>query len=198
MAHDRTPEEIESEAKLVRLQLLASGACIWERARPARLVDSVKSVASRKMSDVGAQVAQSSNAASLVLLGGTIVYVLMMMARPPRRRDPVMPVIAADVEAALRASEKPSLSTELKAAALSALGIGLGYVAGSAVPRSKVEDEFFGPVREVVSRETSKFIDTHAEGMKQSAANLFGLSRIAAATLATLAVIADQTKAKRS
>jgi hypothetical protein len=198
MAHDRTPEEIESEAKLVRLQLLASGAVIWERARPARLVDAVKSVASRKMSDVGAQVAQSSNAVSLVLLGGTIVSVLMMMARPPRRRDPVMPVIAADVEAALRASEKPSLSTELKAAALSALGIGLGYVAGSAVPRSKVEDEFVGPVREVVSRETSKFIDTHAEGMKQSAANLFGLSRIAAATLATLAVIADQTKAKRS
>ena len=77
---------------------------------------------------------------------------------------------------------------------LAAVGLGAGYYAGHFAPRSKIEEEIAGELSRDLGGRLSQFLQANADGMKSSAAHMFGFSKVAAALLMGLALVGEQLK----
>ena len=185
-----TAESIEAEAALIRSQLVAVGADIRHRADPAVIVDAAKASFKRRTEGVPTFLKENATPIGMVMLGGAFGAVLTGLFSQSRSSPSVAPK-AIDKSTVGEGGLPPSVRSQAKAALLSTIGMGLGYVAGMFVPTSSTEERLFGQPKAVLSERLDDFLKEHMRGMKLAAANLFGASRLSAVTLIALAMLAE-------
>jgi hypothetical protein len=207
MTSKRDPDGIEAEAMRVRAELRTTGADLRRRLRPEAVASAIKTRAARQADRAAAHLPEAAGilsrkaaGAGLVVLGTAIGTALTQMAKersrtgqpagPPSDETAPSPDECASDPAP--APSGSSASTQLKTAGLSALGIGLGYVIGSAIPPTAIEHELFDEPGAALKHQATEFMTAHAAGMKRSLADSFGVSRVAAALLVALALIGDR------
>jgi hypothetical protein len=185
----QTAESIEAEATAVRSQLVVVGADIRHHADPARIVDAAKSSFKRRAEDVPAFLKQNANPVGMLMLGGTLGLALTgFLSRS--RRPPAAPGIA-DNPSTIKAAVRPTMKLKIDAALLSTVSVGLGYVAGMFVPTSAAEEQLLVQPKAILTEHLDEFMKEHARGMKMAAANILGISRLSAATLVGMAMVAE-------
>jgi hypothetical protein len=185
----QTAESIEAEAALVRSQLMAVGADVRHHADPTVIVDAAKSSFKRRVEGVPTFLKDNANPLGMVMLGGIFGAVLTGLFSQSRTSQSSASNINDNIS--VEAVERPSVRLQAKAASLSSLGVALGYVAGMFVPTSSTEERLLGPSKAVLSQHLDDFLKEHTRGMKIVAANAFGISRLSAATLVGLAMLAE-------
>jgi drug/metabolite transporter (DMT)-like permease len=186
----QTAESIEAEAALVRSQLMAVGADIRQHADPTVIVEAAKSSFTRRVEYVPTFLKENANPLVMVMLGGTFGVVLTGLFSQSRRSQSIASNLNDNYSSAEGVGH-PSVQLQAKAALLSGLGVALGYVAGMFVPASSTEERLLGQPKAVLSQHLDDFLKEHARGMKIAAANVFGISRLSAATLVGLAMLAE-------
>ena len=186
----QTAESIEAEAALLRSQLMAVGADIRHHADPTVLVDAAKSSFKRRVEEAPTFLRENANPLGMVMLGGIFGATLTGLFSQSRRSQSIASNIN-DNYSSVEAVGHPSVRLQAKAALLSSLGVALGYVAGMFVPISSTEERLLGQPKAVLSQHLDDFLKEHTRGMKIAAANVFGISRLSAATLVGLAMLAE-------
>ncbi len=125
------------------------------------------------------------------MLGGAIgAGVTGLFARPRRATTSSSPKAAAASYSSGPTSQPPT-QVKVKASLLSILGVGLGYAAGMFVPNTSTEERLFAEPKAVLSEKLDDFLQANTRGMKMAAVNAFGVSRLSAAALVGLAVLAE-------
>ena len=189
MGHNQTAESVEAEASRVRAQLVEVGAGIRAHADPAAVVDAAKASFARRSRDAPAFLKKNASPIGLVLLGGAFGATLIGLLGPSRKLR--SRAKTADVASPISGVASPSAKSQLEAALLSAVGVGLGYVGGMFVPTTPAEQRLLGEPKAVLGAKLDEFLQQHARGMKLATANLFGVSRFSAAMLIAMAAAAE-------
>jgi len=204
MSQEQTAESVEAEAAKVRSQLLNVGADIRRRVDPSVLADKATATISERAKSVPDFLKKQSSPIGLILLGGAVGAVATgMFAKPNQSKRAVSDTPASTtLEVSVAAVSKPPLRKQVQAGLLSAVGLGLGYVAGLMVPSTSVEESYLEQPKAILRQQLNSFVDANTQGMKQAALNLFGASRLSATALIGLAIIGQallppQQKAKR-
>jgi hypothetical protein len=186
----QTAKSIEAEAALVRSQLVAVGADIRHHADPAVIVDAAKTSFRRRAEGAPSFLKENATPIGTVMLGGAFGAVLTGLFSQSRR-SPSEGSKLTNTASSVESVAHPSVRLQANAALLSSVGVGLGYVAGMFVPASSTEDRLLGQPKAALSQHLDEFLKEHTRGMKMAAANVFGLSRLSAATLVGLAMLAE-------
>jgi hypothetical protein len=186
----QTAESIETESALVRSQLVTVAADIRHHADPTVIVDAAKASFKRRTDDVPTFLKQNANPLGMLVLGGAVGAVLTGFFAPSRRSASA-PSKITERSSSAPDGLPPNVRSKANAALLSTVGVGLGYVAGMFVPTSTTEERFLEQPKEVLSQHLDEFLQKHTHGMKMTAANAFGLSRLSAVTLVGLAMFAE-------
>jgi hypothetical protein len=187
MSQNQTAESVEAEAARVRAQLVEVAADIRSHIDPTALVNAAKASLTRRSNDGPAFLKRNASPIGMMLLGGAFGATLIGLLSPSRKARSSGAVDLAVAGAAA----SPTMKTQLEAALLSTVGIGLGYVGGMFVPNTPVEERLLGAPKAVLSAKLDEFLQQHSRGMKLAAANLFGASRFSAAMLIALAAAAE-------
>ena len=190
MTQHQTAESVEAEAARVRAQLVEVGGDIRAHVDPSVVVDKAKASFTRRANDAPAFLKRNASPIGLVLLGGAAGATVIGLLGPSRKTRS-RAAAAVDVEPIASASAAPTTKTQLEAALLSAVGVGLGYVGGMFVPKTPAEERLLGEPKAVLSAKLDEFLQQHSHGMKLATANLFGVSRFSAAMLVAMAAAAE-------
>jgi hypothetical protein len=185
----QTADRIEAEAARVRAQLIEVGADIRSHVDPVALVDAAKASFARRSKDAPAFLKKNASPIGLVLLGGAFGATVIGLLSPSRKAH--LPATGAVDPPATEAAASPNAKAQLEAALLSTVSVGLGYVGGMFVPNTSAEERLLGEPKAALSAKLDEFLQQHSRGMKLAAANLFGVSRLSAATLVALAAAAE-------
>jgi hypothetical protein len=188
MSQRQTAESVEAEAARVRAQLVEVGADIRAHADPSAVVDAAKASFMRRSKDAPVFLKKNASPIGLVLIGGAVGATLIGLLSPSRKTPPQT---AVDVEPAAGNGASPTTKSQLEAALLSTVSVGLGYIGGMFVPNTRAEEKLLGEPKAVLSAKLDEFLQQHAHGMKLAAANLFGVSRLSAAMLIAMAAAAE-------
>ena len=188
MSQAQAADSIEAEAALLRAQILTAGADLRLRADPAAIVEMGKAAMRRKTKAIPGFLKENGSPVGLVLLGGAAGAVVTGLFSKRRAALPPQP---ASTGLSASAMPKPPLRAHARAVLLSTLGVGLGYFAGLLVPNSAVEEQLVGQPKAVLRERLDEFLQANMRGMKLAVFDLFGVSRLSAAALIGLAVIAQ-------
>ena len=185
----QTADSIEAEAARVRSQLMAVGADIRHHADPAVIVEAAKSSFKRQAEGVPTFLKKNADPIGMVVLGsalGAAATGLLAKSRRPAApaKRPVDTIYSG-------ASSVPTAGAQAKAAMLSGLGVGLGYVAAMFVPVTTAEEQWLGQPKAILSAKMDDFLKEHTQGMKRAVADMFGVSRLSAAALVGLAMLSE-------
>jgi hypothetical protein len=190
MTQHQTAEGVEAESARIRAQLVQAGGDIRAHVDPAAVVDAAKASFTRRTEDAPTFLKRNASPIGWVLLGGAAGATLIGLLGPSRKtRSPA--AAAVDAEPLVSASASPRTKSQLEAALLSAVGVGLGYVGGMFVPKTPAEERLLGEPKAVLSAKLDEFVQQHSHGMKQATANLFGVSRFSASMLIAMAAAAE-------
>lgn len=202
MSQEQTVEGVDAEAAVIRSQLLNIGADIRRRVDPSALADRATASISERAKSLPNFLRKESSPIGLILLGGAVGAVVTGMVTKPRITHSASATAPAGLSANGTATSRPNVRKQLQAGLLSAVGLGLGYVAGHMVPSTSVEDAYLGQPKEILRQQLNGFIETNTQGMKKAALNIFGASRLSATALIALAIVGQallspQQKVKR-
>ena len=186
---NQTVESVEAESALIRSQLLSVGAEIRHRVDPTVLIDAASASFKRRASDVPSFLTKNATPIGMVILGGAMGSVVTgWLLRSPQKEFVARPQAEKVSAGAITPSSRWSHSLTV---VVTAISIGLGYVAGMLIPNSPAEERLFGQYKAVLSELLDGFLREHARGMKLAAANLFGASHLSATALLGLAMLAE-------
>jgi hypothetical protein len=93
-----------------------------------------------------------------------------------------------------RPAPTPSLTSQATAAAIGALGLGLGFAGSAFVPKTHAEEQLLSEPKAILKERVDQLLNQHARGMTSAAWGLFGASRLSAAMLLGLALVAEVIK----
>jgi hypothetical protein len=191
----QSAESVETEAALVRSQLVAIGAELRHQADPAVIVDAAKTSFKRRTDSAPSFLKQNATPIGMVMLGGALGAAVtgLFSRRAPSGVAPSGKYSAARTKGV----ESPSLGSKVNASVLSAVSVGLGYFAAMFIPSSATEDRLLGEPKAVLRQRLDEFLQQHSDGVKKATANALGLSRLSATTLVGLAMLADVLGANR-
>jgi len=207
---EQTIADVEARAAANRMALSVSLADIGSRLRPANIVAAAKDEIARKASAVAGDFGQTirKHGGEAALFGaGTILAFDLGRTTARHRRDPPS-VAEAMASSAGRATPSGQSATwgpssfsppmnrshglqasvdRMKTWVTPLAGVALGYVAASALPRTRIETEALGTIGSDLREAVAAFGREHAQGAKQMAAEAFGIAKFTAAALGLMA-----------
>ncbi len=206
-----TAGEIEAAAAIARSRLRATAAALRARSRPEAIAASVLHAVQERSASLRVPVSERMvDRSALVVTGliGAVTFFQMgkrsreAASAQPASRPEALAHEARSAENGSNACQKPSADTQtngkaeigrnIKTLLLSIMGISTGYFLGAAIAPATVERHQPGQPSNELRHSLDRFVDAYAMGMKKTAANLFGVSRLAAAGLVFMAVVANQ------
>jgi hypothetical protein len=203
MSKEQSADAVEAEAARVRSQLAITGADIRRRASPAALMESAQTSLKRSLGSVSGKLSEQFYPVALVSIGGALgVIATSLFSNRKGKVTPLSSAPAANAATAPLPARSPlrargpvparrSFHRQTKAGMLSIIGIGAGYLAGLLLPDSPTEQRLFARPKAVLRDRIDTLLQDHFKGMKLAAFNLFGASRLSAAALIGLSLLAQ-------
>lgn len=188
---NQTADQVEADAARVRRQLVTIGTDIRHQADPSVIIDTAKTSFKRRTEGVPTFLKENATPIGMVMLGGAMGAVLTGLFTRPSKGAVAAPRPLTNGSYSRAPSQQPTTQVKAKAALLSTLGLGLGYVAGMFVPKTPTEERVFAEPKAVLGEKLDDFLKANTRGMKMAAVNAFGASRISATALIGLAVVAE-------
>ena len=195
---------IEAEADALRDQLRASLSELSYRSTPSHLLQVVQETAlekGRAMLGEGMSLLRSHGAAAGVAGAGAILaFDLGRRSVPQSEGVGVADDIGgAQVRSAQGQKGIRAIVSQMSDSALAwfsgLAGAAVGGALGAAVPITPQEREVFAALPAQSWQEIDDFKRRHMQGMKQTAAEAFGIARFSAWMLVAMAIAADKLKA---
>ena len=190
----QTPEAIEAQSAELRAQLFSVGASIRHHADPSLVVDAAKEAFKRRTAEAPAFLKANATPIGMLLLGGALAAAMSSMLSKSLPATVSRSSVEAEASPTTKATEGasgPTIRSQVRAAMLSGAGLGLGYLAGIFVPTTTAEERFLGEPKALLSLHLNQFVNRNAEGMKKSAVNAFGVSRIAGMLVVITTLLAE-------
>ena len=178
----------------MRGELVASASILRRRLSPSVLIRGARTRLSVDVSDAMSSLGRKRWDIGLVLSGLSLGVLLNKAFGPAAPTPSIANDDASDARTLRAAPARSSMFETFRTTVLAAVGLGAGYYAGHFAPRSKIEEEIAGELSRDLGGRLSQFLQANADGMKSSAAHMFGFSKVAAALLMGLALVGEQLK----